>query len=326
MDPISRFACLFAAAAFLGSLAPQTAAQAYPARPIRIVVPFPPGSGADIIARTVGVKLTEKWRQQALVDSRPGASGIIAAEIVARSAPDGYTLMVGTSSSHAINMSLYSRLPYDAVRDFAPVSLIARVPLMVAVHPSVPAKSIKELIALAKKQPGQLNFGSAGTGTTTHLSGELFKTMAGVNIVHIPYRGSPQALTDAVSGQVSMVFAPTLTALPQVQAGRLKALAVTTAARSSTVPEVPTVAESGVPGYEATLWYGLFAPGAAPREIVVQLSNEVVAILRLDDVRESLKKQGAEPAGNSPEEFAAHVSSEIAKWARVVKISGARVE
>jgi len=326
MNQMSRLVCLFAAAAFLGCPALHAAAQAYPVKPIRIVVPFPPGSGADIIARTVGAKLTEKWRQQALVDSRPGASGIIAAEIVARSAPDGYTLMVGTSSSHAINMSLYSRLPYDAVRDFAPVSLIALVPLMVAVHPSVPAKSIKELIALARVRPGQLNFGSAGTGTTTHLAGELFKTMAGVNIVHIPYRGSPQALTDAVSGQVSMVFAPTLTALPQVQAGRLKALAMTTSARSSTVPEVPTVAESGVPDYEATLWYGLFAPSGAPREIVAQLSNEVVAMLRLDDVRESLKRQGAEPAGNSPEEFAAHVKSEIAKWAKVVKISGARAD
>lgn len=326
MNRNSLTVCLIIAAAFPGCAALHATAQAYPVKPIRIVVPFPPGSGADIIARTVGVKLTEKWRQQVLVDSRPGASGIIAAEIVARAAPDGYTLMVGTSSSHAINVSLYSKLPYDAVRDFAPVSLIALVPLMVAVHPSVPANSIKELIALARARPGQLNFGSAGTGTTTHLSGELFKTMTGVNIVHIPYRGSPQALTDAVSGQVSMVFAPTLTALPQVQAGRLKALAMTTSARSSTVPEVPTVAESGVPGYEATLWYGLFAPGGAPREIVAQLSNEVVAMLRLDDVRESLKRQGAEPAGNSPEEFAAHVKSEIAKWAKVVKISGARAD
>ena len=326
MNRNSLTVCLIVAAAFPGCTALQAAAQAYPVKPVRIVVPFPPGSGADIIARTVGVKLTEKWRQQVLVDSRPGASGIIASEIVSRAAPDGYTLMVGTSSSHAINVSLYSRLPYDAVRDFAPVSLIARVPLMVAVHPSVPANSIRELIALARARPGQLNFGSAGTGTTTHLSGELFKTMAGVNIVHIPYRGSPQALTDAVSGQVSMVFAPTLTALPQVQSGRLKALAMTTSARSSSAPEVPTVAESGLPGYEATLWYGFFAPGGTPREIVEQLSKEVVAILGLSEVRDSLRQQGAEPAGNSPEEFAGHVKSEIAKWAKVVKISGARAD
>jgi tripartite-type tricarboxylate transporter receptor subunit TctC len=234
--------------------------------------------------------------------------------------------MLGTSSSHAINVSLRQKLPYDPLRDFSPVSLVARVPMLVMAHPSLPVKNAKELIAFARARPGQLNFGTAGNGTTAHLAGELFKSMARVDIVHVPYRGSPQALLDAVSGQVSLVIAPTLTGLPQVTAGRLRALAVTTPRPSSIAPDVPTLAEAGLPGYEATLWYGLFAPAGTSREIVGRLSGEVVAILALADVRESLQQQGAEPAGNSPEEFAAFVKSEIAKWAEVVKTSGARAD
>lgn len=318
--------CLIIAAAFLGCTALQAAAQAYPIRPIRLVVPFPPASGADILARVVGTKLTERWGQQVLVDSRPGASGVIAAEIVLKAPADGYTLMLGTSSSHAINVSLRQKLPYDPLRDFSPVSLVARVPLLVMAHPSVPVKNAKELIAFARARPGQLTFGTAGNGTTAHLAGELFKSMARVDMMHVPYRGSPQALLDAVSGQVSLAIAPTLTGLPQVNSGRLRALAVTTPRPSAIAPDVPTLAEAGLPGYEATLWYGLFAPAGTPREIVVRLSGEVVVILALADVRESLKQQGAEPAGNSPEEFAAFVKSEIAKWAGVVRASGARAD
>jgi tripartite-type tricarboxylate transporter receptor subunit TctC len=324
MNRNSLTVCLIIAAAFLGCTALQAAAQTYPVRPIRIVIPFPPGSGADILARAVGTKLTERWGQQVLVDSRPGASGVIAAEIVIKAPADGYTLMLGTSSSHAINVSLRQKLPYDPVRDFAPVSLVAFVPLLLVAHPSVPVKSAQELIAFARARPGQLNFASAGTGTTAHLAGELFKSMAGIDMVHVPYKGSPQALLDTISGQVSLVFAPILTALPQVTTGKLKALAVTTPRRSPSAPDVPTVAEGALPGYEATLWYGLFAPAGTPREIVMRLSGEVVAILGLPDARESLQQQGAVPAGNSPEEFAAHVKSEIAKWAKVVKTAGVR--
>jgi tripartite-type tricarboxylate transporter receptor subunit TctC len=306
----------------LGCAALPAAAQAYPAKPIRIVVPFPPASGADVLARAVGTKLTERSGQQVLVDSRPGASGVIAAEIVAKAPPDGYTLMLGTSSSHAINVSTRENLPYDPLRDFSAVSLVARMPMLVMAHPSVPVSNARELIAFVRARPGQLTFATAGNGTTAHLSGELFKSMARVDIVHVPYRGSPQAMLDAVAGQVSLAIGPILTGLPQVTAGKLKALAVTTAARSSSAPEVPTLAESGVPGYESTLWYGLFAPAGTPREVVGRLSGEVVAILGLSDVRGSLQQQGAEPAGNSPDAFTAFVKSEIAKWATVVKSSG----
>lgn len=325
MDRSSRFfACHVAAALSLGCAALPAAAQAYPAKPIRIVVPFPPASGADVLARAVGTKLTERSGQQVLVDSRPGASGVIAAEIAAKAPADGYTLMLGTSSSHAINVSTRENLPYDPLRDFSPVSLVARMPMLVMAHPSVPVTNARELIALARARPGQLTFATAGNGTTAHLSGELFKSLARVDIVHVPYRGSPQAMLDAVAGQVSLAIAPILTGLPQVTAGKLKALAVTTAARSSSAPEVPTLADSGLPGYESTLWYGLFAPAGTPREVVGRLSGEVVAILGLPDVRDSLQKQGAEPAGNSPEAFTAFVKSEIAKWARVVKSAGLR--
>ena len=320
------FACHFAAALSLGFAAPPAAAQAWPVKPVRIVVPFPAASGADILARAVGTKLTERAGQQVLVDSRPGASGVIAAEIVVRAPADGYTLMLGTSSSHAINVSTRQNLPYDPLRDFSAVSLVARVPMLVMAHPSIPIANARELIAFARARPGQLTFATAGNGTTGHLAGELFKSMAGVDIVHVPYRGSPQALLDAVAGQVSLAIGPVLTGLPQVKAGKLKALAVTTPARSASAPEVPTLADSGLPGYEATLWYGLFAPAATPREIVGRLSGEVVAILGLPDVRASLQTQGAEPGGNSPDAFTAFVKSEIEKWTKVVKSAGLRAD
>jgi tripartite-type tricarboxylate transporter receptor subunit TctC len=303
----------------------RAAAQAYPVKPIRIVVPFPAGSGADVMARTVGAKLAERWGQQVIADARPGASGVIAAEIVLQAPPDGYTLMLGTSSSHAANVSTRRNLSYDPLRDFSPVSLIARVPMLVLAHPSVPVNNIKELIAFAKARPGQVTYGTAGNGTTANLATELFKFMAHVNLVHVPYRGSPQAMVDGIAGQVSLVVVPIVTGLPQVRAGRLKALAVTTPQSSPIAPEVPPVAAAGLPGYDATLWYGLFARSGTPREIVNRLSSEVVNVLRLGDVGESLRKQGAEPAGNTPEQFTAMVKSEIAKWAKVVKASGISV-
>jgi tripartite-type tricarboxylate transporter receptor subunit TctC len=325
MNAISRLVCVVAVALSLAGTTVQAVAQAYPVKPIRIVIPFPPGSGADILARAVGTNLTGRWGQQVLVDPRPGASGVIASQIVLAAPADGYTLMLGTSSSHAINVSTRRNLPYDPARDFTPVSLVARVPMLMTAHPSVPVKNVKELIAFARARPGQLTFATAGNGTTGHLAGELFKSMAGVDIVHVAYRGSPQALLEAVSGQVSMTISPILTALPQVTAGKLRALAVTTPKSSPSAPDVPALADAGLPGYEATLWYGLFAPAHTPREIIVRLGGEVVAILGLADVRESLQQQGAEPEGLSPDEFAEFVKSEIAKWAKVVKMSGATV-
>ena len=326
MNPMSRLVCLSAAAVFFGGPALQAAAQAYPVKSIRIVIPFPPASGADILARAVAAKLTERSGQQVLVDPRPGGSGIVAADIVLRAPADGYTLMVGTSSTHAISLSVRRDLPYHPVRDFTPISKIAVVPMLVTVHPSVPVKNARELITFARARPGQVTFATAGNGTTGHLAGELFKSMARVDILHVAYRGSPQALVETVAGQVSMAISPILTAYPQVAAGRLKALAVTTPRSSPTVPNVPPLAEAaGLPGYEATLWYGLFAPAGTPREIVARLSGEVVAILALNDVGESLRKQGAEPEGMTPDQFAAYQQSEVAKWAKVVKESGVTV-
>lgn len=305
--------------------APLTAlAQQYPTKPIRMVVPSPAGSAADTVTRAVSTKLAERLGQQVVADPRPGASGIVASEIVARAAPDGYTLLVASSASHGINVSLYPKLPYDAVRDCVPVSLLAQMPLVLTVHPSVPAKTLRDFIALAKARPGQLNFASSGSGTTTHLAGELLKYMARIDFLHVPYKGSQQALIDTLSGQMSMNIAPILTALPQVKSGRLRALAVTTAQRATTAPEIPTMAEAALPGYEATLWYGLCAPAGTPAEIVKRLNTEVVAILGLAEVRESLKQLGANAAGSGSEAFGAYIKSEIAKWATVVRLSGAQ--
>lgn len=326
MNAISRLLCLVMVALSLSGAAVQALAQAYPVKPVRIVIPFPPGSGADILARAVAGKLTERSGQQVLVDPRPGGSGIVAAELVLQAPADGYTLIVGTSSTHAISVSLRRNLSYHPVRDFVPISKIAVVPMLMTVHPSLPVKNVKEAIAFARARPGQITFATAGVGTTGHLAGELFKSMARVDILHVAYRGSPQALVDTVAGQVSMAISPILTALPQARAGKLRPLAVTTPRASSSAPEVPPLAAAaGLPGYEATLWYGLFAPAGTPREVVTRLSGEVVTILGLSDVGESLKKQGAEPEGMSPEAFATYQKSEVAKWAKVVKEAGVTV-
>jgi tripartite-type tricarboxylate transporter receptor subunit TctC len=316
---ISR-ACL--AGVLAAAVAFGAGAQEYPVKPVRIVVGFPAASGADIVARTVAGTLSERFRQQVVTDPRPGASGIIAAKMVLSAPPDGHTLMLGTSSSHAISMSMHKDLPYHAVRDFAPVSMIAVLPMLMVIHPAVPAKNVKGYIALAKAQHGQLTMGSSGVGTTTHLAGELFVSMAGIKTVHVPYKGSPQSLIELVGGQVTTVFCPILTGLPHVATGKVRALAVTTAERTGTAPELPTVAESGLPGYEATLWYGLFAPAGTPREIVSRLSAEVVAAVKLADVRDSFRKQGADAVGMTPEQFGAYQKAEIEKWAKVVKAAG----
>jgi tripartite-type tricarboxylate transporter receptor subunit TctC len=302
-------------------------AQGYPSRPIRLVVPYPPGGPLDIMARAIGQKLTEAWNQPVIVDNRAGAGGNIGADLVAKSPADGYTLLMGAVATHAINPTLYGRLPYDPVRDFAPVALVAQVPNILVVNPSVPARSVKELIELARARPGYLNFGSGSTGSTGHLAGELFKTMAGVQMVHIPYKGGAPAMADLLAGQVQLMFDNLANALPNVRAGRLRALAVTTLARSPAMPDLPTIAESGLPGFDLTTWFGVMAPAGTPGEIVLRLNAEIVRALDATDMRERLEKMGAEPpANNTPERFAAFIRAEAAKYAKVVKESGAKVE
>ena len=301
-------------------------AQAWPAKPIKYVVPFAPGGTTDILARTIGEKLALALGQPVVIENKPGAGGGVGADFTAKAAPDGYTIMGGTISTHAINASLYDKLPYDPVKDFVPITLLARVPNMLVVNPAVPAKNVTELIALLKANPNKYTFASSGNGTSQHLSGELFKAMAGVDMQHIPYKGSPPALQDVVGGQVTMTFDNITTALPLAKAGRLRALAVTTATRSAVAPEVPTLAESGLPGFEVGSWQGVFAPSGTPPDIVKRLNTEIVKILNLPDVKEKLTGLGAEPVGNTSEEFAAMVKSEVVKWADVVKKSGAKVD
>ena len=302
------------------------AAQAWPAKPIRYIVPFPPGGATDIIARAVAGEISKTLGQQVVIDNRGGAGGNIGTDIVAKAAPDGYTILMGTVGTHGINVSLYSKLPYDAVRDFAPVTLVATVPNVLVVHPSVPVKSVKELIAYAKANPGKLNFASSGNGTSIHLSGELFKTMTGVSMVHIPYKGSAPALADLLGGQADLMFDNLPPSLPHIKSGRLHALAVTTARRSAVMPDLPTMAEAGVPGYESGSWFGVLAPAGTPKDIVNRLNAEIVKALAVPEIRERLQAQGAEPVGNTPEQFAAFIRSEITKWAKVVKDSGAKID
>jgi tripartite-type tricarboxylate transporter receptor subunit TctC len=315
-----------ALAAALLLTASAAAAQGYPAKPIRIIVPFPAGGIADLFGRVIGQKFNEAWGQPAVVENRPGAGGNIGADIVAKSAPDGYTLVTGSIGTHAVNVSLFSKLPYDPIRDFAPVSLIMEAEGLLVVHPSVPVKTVKELIALAKARPGQIAYASAGYGTAAHLSGELFKSMAKVNMVHVPYKGNVPAITDLIAGQTSLLFATMPTVLPQVQAGRLKALAVTSSARSPAVPDLPTIAEAALPGFSVTNWIGFFAPAGTPRDIVIKLNTEVVRIMQAPDIQKRLTAEGAKFSPWTPDQFAAFVKAEIAKWAKVVKEAGIRVD
>ena len=314
------------AALALAMLASGAHAQAWPAKPIKWVVPFAPGGTTDILARTIGDKLAIALGQPVIIENKPGAGGGVGADYTAKAPADGYTIMGGTISTHAINASLYKSLPYDPVKDFAPITLIARVPNMLVVNPDVPAKNVAELITLMKASPAKYTFASSGNGTSQHLSGELFKTMAGVEMQHIPYKGSPPALQDVVGGQVTMTFDNITTAWPLAKGGKLRALAVTTAKRSSVAPEVPTLAESGLAGYEVGSWQGVFAPAGTPPEIVKRLNAEIVKIIRMPDVNEKLTALGAEPVGNTPEEFGALVRAEVGKWAEVVKKSGAKVD
>jgi tripartite-type tricarboxylate transporter receptor subunit TctC len=315
-----------ALAGLLATLASGAWAQAYPTKPIRLVVPFPPGGATDILARAVAQKLTDKWGQPVVVDNRPGAGGNIGSELVAKAAPDGYTLEMGTVGTHAINASLYAKMPYDHVKDFAPVILVAGVPNVLEVNPSLPVNTVQELIAYAKANPGKLNFASSGNGTSIHLAGELFKVMAGVQMTHIPYKGSGPALQDLIGGQVQLMFDNLPPSLPQIKAGKLRALAVTSSTRSPALPDTPTIAESGLPGYEASSWFGVLAPAGTPPAIIAKLNAEIAAWLATPEAKEKMVALGANIGGGSPEDFAKHIAAETAKWQKVVKESGAKVD
>ncbi len=295
-----------------------SAPQPYPAKPIRIVVPFTPGTGMDILARTIGPKLSERLGQGAVVENRPGASGNIGSEGVAKSAPDGYTLMV-TANTFAITPALAKSLPFDPVRDFAPVTELATGTMVLAVHPSLPANSVAALVTLAKARPGELNYASPGSGTPQHMAAELFKLITGVQMVHVPYKGSAGAVIDLIGGQVPVMFLPMHTALPHAQAGKLRLLAQSGAKRSAVGTAYPTFDEAGVHGLDVSFWYGMLAPAATPRDIVARLNAEIAAVLRIAEVRDSLLKQGLEPVTGTSEQFAQLIRSDLAKWARVVK-------
>jgi tripartite-type tricarboxylate transporter receptor subunit TctC len=300
-------------------------AQKYPERPVRVLVPFPAAGGTDILARLFLQKVTERLGANFVIDNRAGAGGTIGTEIVAKAPPDGYTILV-CSSSHTINPSVYKKLGYDPLRDFAPVTMLASGPGLLVVHPSVPATSVKELIAVAKSKPGQLIYASAGNGTPPHLAAELFKSMAGIDMVHIPYKGNVPAFADLISGAVQVSF-PTITSgLPQVRAGKLRGLGVTSKQRSSVVPDIPTIAEAGLPGYESSTWYGMLAPAGTSAVIVKTLHGEMAQVLKLDDIREKLLAQGLEPVGNSPAEFASIIAAELVKWRNVVTAAGVKVD
>jgi tripartite-type tricarboxylate transporter receptor subunit TctC len=314
----SRALCVIAWALCAGAAPAQT----YPAKTVRIVVPFAPGGSTDVTARIVAQKLTDAWRQQVIVDNRAGAGGNIGAEAVAKAAPDGYTLLLATTGVMAINHRLYRTLPYDALRDFAPVTQIGSLPLILIVHPSLPVKSVRDLIALAKSKPGQLSYASSGVGGATHMTAEIFRMLSGVDIVHIPYKGSGQAMVDLISGQVTIAFDQITSSLPQVEAGKLRALAVTSAKRFASVPQLPTMAEAGVPGYEAVSWNGIAVPAATPRDVIGRIQGEIARVLQLPDIKERFFKDGIEPVGSTPEQFAAHIRAERAKWEKVVERAG----
>jgi tripartite-type tricarboxylate transporter receptor subunit TctC len=301
-------------------------AQAYPAKPIRFVVPYPAGGPLDTVARLLAQKVGESVKQPVVVENRAGAGGNIGADHVAKSAPDGYTLLMGAVATHAINPSLYRQVPYDPVRDFVAVTMIASTPNVLVVHPSIPAANVREFIAHAKANPGKLNFGSGSTGSAGHLAGELFKTLAGVDMAHIPYKGAAPAMQDLIAGRLQLMFDNYASANAQVKAGKVKALAVTTARRSSLAPELPTVAESGLPGFDISTWFGLLVPARTPPEIVERLHAEFTRALAAPDVREKVVGLGAEPVGDRPEEFAAFIRAEAAKYAKVIKASGATAD
>ena len=315
--------CLLTAMLIMASAAP---AQTYPIRPIRWVVTYPPGGPTDVVARAIGAKLTEAWGQQIVIDNRAGAGGVIGTDIAAKAVPDGYTLLFGTSAGLTINPALNSKLPYDAVKDFAPVSLLVLNPQILVVHPAVPVNSVKELVALAKARPGQLNYASVGLGSPNHMGMELLKALTGIDIVHVPYKGTGPAITDLLGGQVQVMFNSMPSVIPLVASGKLKGLAVGSVQRSPAVPDIPTVAEAGVPGFENVTWYGMFAPAKTPHDIIVKLNKQVVQILASPEMAQRLASQGAEPRSSTPEELTKFMRVESERWNKVIKTAGIKVE
>jgi tripartite-type tricarboxylate transporter receptor subunit TctC len=307
------------------SIAQDNSAQSYPSKPIRLIVPFVAGGGTDLTARAIAQKLTQAWGQPVIVENRPGANGTIGVEVAAKSAPDGYTLTM-ISSSHSVNVSLYKDLPYDLVRDFEPITQATTQPYALVVNPSLPVKSVADLIALAKAKPGTLNYGSSGIGGLSHLSGALFASLADIRLTHIPYKGGAPAMGDVIGGQIEMLFSTLLQSHAQRAAGKLRALAVTTAKRSPAAPELPTMIEAGVPGFEVAGWYGVLAPARTPQAIVTKLNTEIVRILHTQEVQVHLAADGSEPVGNTPQEFASHIKSEVAKWRKVITDAGIKPE
>jgi len=325
-----RVLTALAAACALAAIAPAEA-QSWPTKPVRIVVPFPAGGTTDIVARSLGAELQKMWGQSVVIDNRPGAGGNIGADAVAKSTPDGYTVLMGTVGTHSINHSLFAqngqKMPFDPVKDFVPITLCAAVPNVMVINPKLPVNSVPEFIQYAKANPGKVNMASSGNGTSIHLTGELFKTVTGIYMVHLPYRGSAPALTDLIAGNVNVMFDNLPSALPHIKSGRLKALAVTSKSPSAALPGVPTIEQAAnLKDFDASSWFGLFAPAGTPRAIVDKIQGDVAKALSVPEVRERFVSQGAEPGGNTPDQFSAFIKGEIEKWARVVKISNARVD
>ena len=319
---LSRLACVAALAASCSA----ALAQSYPVKPIRLIIAQAPGSATDVTSRTVGMKLSEALGQSIVVDARPGAGGTLGTEIAAKAPPDGYNLFMANNSTHGSNPALYQKLPYDAIRDFAPIIFVAATPYVLSVHPSLPVTTVKQLIALAKSRPGQINYGSAGNGSTHHLSGELMKTMAGIDMVHIPYKGTTPGIAALLSGEVSLMFNTVTGIAPHVKTGRVKALAVTTPKRSEMMPGVPTLSEAALPGFEMLSWFGLLAPAATPRNIIIRVNAETAKVLALPETRTALSNQGLEARGGTPEQFGDYIKGEIAKITRIAKTAGVKAE
>ena len=320
-----KLLCAFAACLGM-SLATLAFAQSYPTKPVRIIAPFAPGSTIDIIGRIIAPKLHEALGQPVIVENRAGAGGALGMDAAAKSAPDGHTLGIGALGPLAMNPSLYPKTPFDPIKDFAAVSLLATGPVVIAVHPSVPARNVKELVELAKKRPGQLNYGSPGVGTSPHLTGELFKIQTGTDIVHVPYKGNAEAITDLIGGQVSIVFTGVPPVVPLAKAGKVRLLATTGKQRMANLPDVPTIAESGVNGADVLIWYGVVVPAATPKDVVARLNREIVKLMNLPDVREKFAQQSVDPATGTPEEFARLIRDEVARWSKVIRSAGIKVE
>ena len=319
-------AFLLSLLAALGATPCAAFAQAYPTKAVRLIVPFPPGGAVDILGRAIATRLTEQLGQQVVIENRAGAGGALGGEMAAKAAADGYTLLMGSTTTMSINQYLYTKLPYDPARDFVPVTLVAFVPHVLVAGPAAPAQTLRDFIAYAKANPGKVNYASAGNGTPHHIAGEMFKQMAGIDMVHVPYKGTGPALTDLVGGQVSFMSVEILAAMPMVSAGKLHALGIATAQRNPGAPNLPTVAEAGLPGFEVTSWYGVLAPAGTPREVTARLSAEIARIVASADFRERLAALGATPVGNSPDEFGIFMRRESAKWEKAVKASGARLD